>query len=136
MKKTKRMLLIEPVPILQTAIRIGMNRLGWEVNATGNEKLGLEQALTQPFDLILVEISQEDKMDGFLLVEKIKEQATINKATPICTITVHNIPENREKARVLEVDAFFEGVFLNEVVKEINAFIENKEQLSLGESHE
>jgi CheY-like chemotaxis protein len=134
MKHNKRMLLIEPVFVLQTAMRAGMKQLGWTVDTATDASSGLEQALTTHFDLILVEISQEDKMDGFSLIEKIKQQTTINKTTPLCTITVHDIPENRARAFKLGVDAFFEGVFLNNVVKEIDAFIINRKQLSSGES--
>lgn len=119
----KKMLLAEPVSILQAALRVGMTRLGWEVDLVVDEVSGLEKALTIPYDLILVEISQEDRMDGFSLVEKIKTQTTVNKDTPLCTITVHNIPENREKALLLGVNAFFEGVFLNEVVVDIDNYI-------------
>lgn len=131
----KRMLLVEPVAVLQTIMRISMSRLGWIVDLVADEKSGLEKALSKPFDLILIEISQHE-MDGFSLIEKIKNQTVINKTTPLCTLTVHDIPENRKKAHELGVDAFFEGAFLNKVAEQIDEFINAKRHSSFGEKNE
>lgn len=131
----KRMLLVEPVAILQTVMRISMSRLGWKVDLVADEKSGLEKALTKPFDLILIEISQYE-MDGFSLIEQIKNQTVLNKKTPLCTLTVHNSPENRKKAHELGVDAYFEGAFLHKVAEQIDAFMDAKRQSSFGEKNE
>lgn len=126
MNGAKRVLLVEPVLILQAAMKASISRLGWEVNIAPDDKSGLEKALTESFDLILVDISQDAAMDGFSLVEKIKQQAVINKETPLCAITVHDIPENRERARLLGVDGFFEGMHLVKVAEEIDTFMEKE----------
>jgi len=70
--KNIEVLLIEPVTILEMAMRLNMKKRGWNVDTAFNASSGLEKALSKHFDLILVEISQDDKMDGFELIEKIK----------------------------------------------------------------
>ncbi|MBA2650855.1 MAG: hypothetical protein H0U73_01090 [Tatlockia sp.] len=132
--KIIRALLIEPVQI-QAAIRLNMAKLGWDVDTASDAIIGLGKALTKYFDLILVEISQTQIMDGFLLIDQIKKLAVINKEALLCTITVNNIPENKEKAYKLGVDAFFEGLFLSKTVKEIADFVRDKQSL-LGDHNE
>lgn len=126
MNRNLRVLLIEPVPILQVGIKYSMIQLGCSVDTANDEKTGLEKALNSPYDVILIEIGQEKKLDGFNIVSNIKHQSIINKKTPIIALTVHQIEGQEEKANSLGITMYFAGIFTPAIAKKIYNYVKSK----------
>ncbi len=73
--------------------RLLLERLGLEVTTAENGEEALNKALTQPFDLIFMDI-QMPNMDGYQVVETLRRKAV---TIPIVALTAHTTDRDREK---------------------------------------
>lgn len=93
---TMRILLVEDDPINLMYMRSVLQKTFMVTTAsTGNHALTL--AGTESFDLILMDLSLKDGMDGLQITATIRNGG-INAATPIIAVTGHAFPEDRTKA--------------------------------------
>lgn len=70
----------------------------------GDGKAALHVAMTNPLNLILVDINLPG-MDGFKLIERLQEQPE-TRDIPVVMFTARNHPDDERKARALGVSTF------------------------------
>ena len=75
------MFLVEDDPTLVEMYRVKFTESGFDLTVSGNGSEGLEIALKQPFDIILLDIILPG-MDGFAILQELKKNAK-TKATPV-----------------------------------------------------
>ncbi len=91
-----RLLVVEDNVINATVLREILERLGHNVTVAENGEDGLEVALAQEFDLILMDISMPG-MDGTEVTRAIRTREGPNRLTPIVAQTAHARPEDRDR---------------------------------------
>ncbi|MDB6033464.1 MAG: czcR 2 [Verrucomicrobiales bacterium] len=101
----KKVLIIEDDRKITTALTFRLQAEGYEVFAAGDAIAGLNSAVRNQPDLVLMDISMPAG-DGFLVAERI--QALIPKLTPIIFITASKKPGLRQRASELGGVAFLE----------------------------
>lgn len=126
MNSDVHVLVIEPVPILQACVKLGMKKLGCIVDIAADDKIGLEKALTIFYDLIIIEIGEKEKLDGFAITAQIKKQSIINQFTPLIGITVHHEPGCEEIAKAYGITEYVEGPFLIETAEKIFTYVKTR----------
>lgn len=100
----KKILIVEDDQNIAKAQAIRLKHAGYEVSVAPDAVTGVEIALKNPPDLVLLDISLPAG-NGFTVAERI--QALIPKATPFIFITASKQPGLREKAKELGAAAFF-----------------------------
>jgi len=93
-KYFKQILLIEDDLTLAFFIKKKLEFKGHILKVVDNGKIGLEQALTNKYAVLLVDISLPE-ISGLKIVERVR---TIGLKTPIIMITDYNIPTNEKES--------------------------------------
>ena len=101
----KSILIIEDDRKIALALTLRINSAGYEVTATYDALTGLDAAVKNPPDLVLVDICLPAG-DGFALSKKI--QTLLPAPTPIIFITASKQPGFRQKANELGAAGYFE----------------------------
>ena len=96
---TKQILIIEDDPGLADLYRRELAKLGIEAALTADGEAGLDQALTKPFDLILVDLMLP-KMDGLTILEQIRHEPKV-KTVPI--VMLSNLAEDSTVQQALKL---------------------------------
>jgi len=93
-----RVLLVEDSPVNQEVAGGMLEALGCEVVTASDGTLGVEHALGQTFDVVLMDC-QMPLMDGYEATRKIRatEAANSRAAVPIVAITANALPGDRER---------------------------------------
>ncbi len=97
-----RILLAEDSPDIQRLIQLVVARTGAELYIVENGQQATEQALRQPFDLILMDI-QMPVMDGIEATERLRRAGYRG---PIVALTAHAMKQDEERCRAAGVDAY------------------------------
>lgn len=92
----KNILVVEDTPDNQKLISIYLEKLGCNITMAANGKLGIDKALNQEFDLVLMDI-QMPLMDGY---QATRELRSLGYQKPIIALTAHAMTE--ERSRVLQ----------------------------------
>jgi signal transduction histidine kinase/CheY-like chemotaxis protein/HPt (histidine-containing phosphotransfer) domain-containing protein len=92
----QRILLVEDNEINQQVAMELLTTIGLDVKVACNGKEGLELALTEPFDLILMDI-QMPIMDGLTATKLIRKEEKL-KDIPIVAMTAHAMRGDKEKS--------------------------------------
>ncbi len=95
----KKVLIIEDDPNLVNLLNIHLTDLECQVTKTYDGKIGLDTALTQPFDLIILDLMLPE-MDGFQVCQNIRNA---QNTTPILMLTARS--EEMDKVLGLETGA-------------------------------
>jgi signal transduction histidine kinase/CheY-like chemotaxis protein len=93
----KRILVVEDNPDNQLITRVFLTKNGLNVDFAGDGREGVEKALSQDYDLILMDM-QMPVMDGYAATQSLRAQGY---SKPIVALTAHAMSE--ERARCLEV---------------------------------
>jgi signal transduction histidine kinase/DNA-binding response OmpR family regulator len=88
-----RILLVEDGETNRKLIRIMLERQGLDVAEAENGRIGLERAMAEDFDLILMDM-QMPVMDGYTAVRELRTQGV---TTPIVALTAHAMAGDAEK---------------------------------------
>lgn len=93
---SKHILVIDDEEDLRTVIKIALVKYaGWAVTTAATATEGLQQAQSQPPDLVLLDISMPD-MDGYQCFEKLRaEPATAS--IPVILLTARVLPRDRRQ---------------------------------------
>jgi DNA-binding response OmpR family regulator len=83
-------LLVEDEPNVVSVIKRGLTEYGFEVSVAANGATGLQMALDNDFDLIILDVMLP-VMDGIQVCKRIREQ---NKTVPIIMLTALDSTEN------------------------------------------
>lgn len=86
MDKSKRILLVEDEFFIRDLYERYLTKNGYEVISAIDGQDGLDKALSNPVDLILLDIMMP-KMTGIEVLGKIKEDTSIAKDTPVYLLT-------------------------------------------------
>lgn len=89
-----RVLLVEDSPDNQALFKIRLNRLGAIVEIASNGKEGVDRALAEPFDIVLMDL-QMPLMDGHEATALLR---SVGFTTPIIALTAHAMKEERERS--------------------------------------
>ena len=115
----KRILIIEDDRKIALALSLRIKSAGYEATTAYDGSTGLDAAVKNPPDLVLLDICLPVG-DGFILSEKI--QTLLPAPTPIIFITASKQPGFREKADELGAAGYFEKPYEAE---ELLAAIQN-----------
>lgn len=88
--------------LMQQIIKL---RSGFELIHASTAEMGLEIALTQPLDLILLDLNLPG-MDGYSALEQLQENKT-TASVPVIAVTANAMPEEVEKGKQV---GFFEYI--------------------------
>lgn len=94
----KRILIIEDEKSISDIIEFNLNKEGFEIDAAYNGKTGLEKALSNKPDLILLDVMLPE-LDGFQVCKKVRETSSV----PIIMLTAKE--EEVDKILGLELGA-------------------------------
>jgi DNA-binding response OmpR family regulator len=100
----KKILIVEDDQNIAKAQAIRLKHAGYEVSVAPDALTGVEIALKNQPDLVLLDISLPAG-NGFTVAERIR--TLIPRATPVIFITASKQPGLREKAKELGAAAFF-----------------------------
>lgn len=104
---TVKILLIEDEPGIAALIRRGLEHAGYAVHAAIDGADGLEQALQQGFDLILLDVMLP-RMDGWQVCEALRAQ---ERRTPILMLTARDSVDDRIKGLDMGADDYLPKPF-------------------------
>lgn len=101
-----RLLVVEDNQInLKVVLRM-LKRLGYEADIAENGQIGLEAAMREVYDLILMDI-QMPVMDGITATREIRRWYGTRKDQPrIVALTANTSDENRQQAEAAGMDDF------------------------------
>jgi DNA-binding response OmpR family regulator len=86
-----RILLVEDYPPLQKSLAKGLREAGFAVDATGDGQEGLWYAMSNDYDVIILDLMLP-KMDGLSILKKLREE---NKTEHILLLTAKDTVEDR-----------------------------------------
>ena len=120
--KGRSILIVEDEKPLSHALKLKLSHEGYEVTVAGDGEEGVELALKQKFDLILIDIIMP-KMDGFMLLNKLREAGS---ETTIIVLSNLGQKEDIEKAKQLgAVDYMVKSnTPISRIVPAVNAFLQ------------
>ena len=97
-----RILVVEDGSSNRKLLNLLLTKAGAEVVTAENGKVGLEKAVSQPFDLILMDM-QMPVMDGYVATPRIRQAGV---ETPIIALTAHAMKGDRRKCLDVGCDAY------------------------------
>lgn len=100
-KTNLKVLLVEDDPTLVEMYKVKFTESGFELVVSSNGAEGLEIALKQPFDVILLDIILPG-MDGFAILQAVKKNAK-TKSTPV--VMMSNLGQEADISRGKELGA-------------------------------
>jgi CheY-like chemotaxis protein len=112
---SKNILIIDDEQDLRELVQLSLNCFtDWQVNtaATGSE--GVQQAIAQFFDVILLDISMPD-MDGFQVFEQLRTCAKTQK-TPVILLTAKVQPNDRRRFLTMDIAGIITKPFASETI--------------------
>lgn len=89
----KKILIVEDTPDSQLLLKLYLAKSGVSVSLANNGLEGVEKAMNEKFDLILMDM-QMPVMDGYTACKTLKEKGF---ATPIIALTAYSMAGDREK---------------------------------------
>jgi len=120
-----RVLVAEDTPTNQILIKLLLSKLGLESVIAENGKLALEMALSEDFDIILMDI-QMPHMNGYDATKKLRE-AGFKK--PIIAVTAHAMRGDREKCLAAGCDDYIsKPINRNQLVKVLTEYLSPEAQ--------
>ncbi len=100
--KNKKLLLVEDSLDNQFLVQRFLRDSGVQVTTANNGREGAERALSEPFDMILMDI-QMPEMDGYEALKAIRAKGY---TLPIIALTAHALREERERAQKAGFDGY------------------------------
>ncbi|MDQ5908062.1 MAG: two-component system, chemotaxis family, chemotaxis protein CheY [Pseudomonadota bacterium] len=101
----KKILVIDDAATVRMYYRQVLEAEGFAVEEAGNGYEGLEKALTEAFDLYIVDINMP-KMDGYTLLRTIRQEPTIC-ATPAIMISTEGQIQDANAAYAAGANLYF-----------------------------
>ena len=92
----KKILLVEDEPHIRMSMETRLNANGFQVLTAENGSKGVEMALSEKPDLIIMDVMMP-VMDGYQALAKLKENDT-TKEIPVVMLTARARPEDVERA--------------------------------------
>lgn len=122
--RNQHILLVEDNPINQEVFLEILSAMKIKVSVANNGKEAFEMALSEAFDLILMDI-QMPVMDGYIATQLIREELKI-KHIPIVAMTAHATKNDREKCINAGMDDYIsKPVDMNILVKVLGQYLKS-----------
>jgi len=124
----KKVLVVEDDPNISELIQIHLKDLGYEIQVRNNGKLGFEEANSNPYDLIILDIMLPE-MDGIAICQRLR---ALDNFTPILMITAKS--EEIDKVMGLEsgADDYITKPFkIREFIARVKAIMRRQDQFAL-----
>lgn len=127
-KKKPKMLHVEDSAQIRLLVSIYLKN-EFDVESVENGDVALKQAKSKQYDFILMDINLGRGIDGFDVIQKIRELDSY-KTTPIIALTTNDYPNVREACLKSRVNAYiqkpFEKTYLLGTIQEINNRLEKE----------
>lgn len=107
----KRVLLAEDEPNIVVSLKFLLERAGFEVEAEDNGKNALERALSQPPDVMVLDLMLPE-LDGFEILRRLRSDSR-GAGLPVLMLTAKGQREDRENALKCGADLFVTKPFSN-----------------------
>lgn len=124
----KKVLIVEDDPNISELIQIHLNDLGYQIQVRNNGRLGFEEANSNSFDLIILDIMLPE-MDGIAICQRLR---ALDNYTPILMITAKS--EEIDKVIGLEsgADDYITKPFkIREFIARVKAIMRRQDQFAL-----
>ena len=119
----KRVLLAEDEPNIVVSLKFLLERAGFEVEAEENGKHALERALSQPPDVMVLDLMLPE-LDGFEILRRLRSDSR-GENLPVLMLTAKGQREDRENALKCGADLFVTKPFSNaEVIAAVRQLAE------------
>ena len=118
--KGKKILIVEDEEALSNALRITLEKEGYEVTVASDGEEGAVRMTNETFDVALLDLLMP-KMGGFTLLETLKEEG--KNTTPVMVLSNLGQDEDIEKAKRLGVKEYLVKANspINRIVEKVNA---------------
>ena len=107
----KRVLLAEDEPNIVVSLKFLLERAGFEVEAEENGKNALERALSQPPDVMVLDLMLPE-LDGFEILRRLRSDSR-GADLPVLMLTAKGQREDRENALKCGANLFVTKPFSN-----------------------
>lgn len=116
-----KILIVEDETRISNLLKIYLQRESWHVNVEHNGEDGLNNALNEEYDLILLDVFMPGK-NGFQVLEELRKL----KETPVILLTAQSGEEDQLRALELGASGFISKPFSpGEVVSKIKEVLSN-----------
>jgi len=105
-----RILVCEDQDAIRSMIETLVSASGHQVTGVATGTKAVELALTEPFDLLLLDLMLPGSLDGFEVCERLRAE-TRTKTLPIVIISAMDDPESRARAQKAGASAFYAKPF-------------------------
>lgn len=105
-----RILIVEDEPNILMTMRLCLEKSGYEIQAATTGTEALNQAFSQPPDLVLLDLRLPE-MNGFLVLEALRENETTAKI-PVIVCSARTQVADKRRVKDLGADDFLEKPFL------------------------
>lgn len=115
----KKILIVEDEVRISNLLKMYLERESYQVEVNDNGIDGLENALSQNFDLVILDIFMPGK-DGFQVLEELRQV----KTTPVMMLSAKGGENDEELAKKLGANAFLLKPFSpRDIVNKINELL-------------
>ena len=115
-----KILLIEDEPGIAALVRRGLENAGYVVDSAADGAAGLEQALGQDYDLVILDLMLP-KMDGWRVCDEMRSRG---RQTPILMLTARDAVDDRIKGLEMGADDYLPKPFhFGELVARVRALV-------------
>ena len=105
----QRVLVVEDSQVIQRLIEVCLKPAGFEVDTRDDGPSGLEEALSNPPDLLILDVGLP-KMDGWEVLSRLRSEIE-TRHLKVLVLTAHAQEETRERADRGGADAFLTKPF-------------------------
>ena len=121
----KRVMLAEDEPNIVESLSFLLERSGFEIAVHTDGSSALNDALTQPPDLLILDVMLPE-MDGFEVLRKLRADAR-GKSLPVIMLTAKGQREDREAAHAAGADMFITKPFANaDVIEAVRSLADGR----------
>lgn len=118
----KHILIVEDEKPMAHALELKLQKEGFETQHANNGKEARSALDVKSFDLVLMDLIMPE-MDGFTLLEKIKEEKDLN----VPVIVLSNLSQSEDKEKVLDLgaEAYYikSDITIAEIVDEVRQIL-------------
>lgn len=105
-----RILVVEDADSIRRMIEALVQARGYEVLAVPNGTKAIDAAMTQKFDMVLLDLMLPGQYDGFEVCERLKSDPT-TRHMPVVIISALDDPESRDRAAKAGATAYYTKPF-------------------------
>ena len=112
---SKRILIIDDEPDLSEIVQLAIDCFtDWQTDVANTGKEGIQQATTQPYNAILLDISMPD-MDGVEVFNQLRSHPN-TQAIPVILLTAKVQPSDRRRFASMDIVGMITKPFASETI--------------------